>query len=169
MMVPLRKAALVTAGVAAVGGLVFGAASAFAASPASTPAASSTPAAGASPAKKAGKGDDVRRDARQHRARLFKNGAHGQATVKDKSGQWVVHEWQVGKVGSVNGSTVTVTDGSGTTWTWTVVSGAKVRVSGAAAALSAVKAGDTVLMTGVQSAGANDARAVFDPNQSKLG
>jgi hypothetical protein len=169
-MITLRRAALATAGVAAAGGLVFGAASAFAASPSSTPSASATATGSAAPAKPhAKKNGDARKDAAQNRARLFKRGAHGQSTVKDKTGQWVVHEWQVGKVGSINGSTVTVTDASGTTWTWTVVSTAKVHVSGKVAQLSAVKTGDTILLTGTQTAGANDARAVFDPDQSKLG
>lgn len=164
-MFAMRKAALATASVVAVGGLVFGAASAFASSPASSPSASASPTGSATPKKHA----DARKDAAKHRKQLLKRGAHGQNTMKDKAGQWVVHEWQVGKVGSINGSTVTVTDGSGTTWTWTVGSGAKVRVSGKASSLSAVKTGDTVLLTGIQSGGANDARAVVDPVQSKLG
>jgi hypothetical protein len=168
-MIALRRVALASAGVTAVGALVFGAASAFAESPSTTPAASATPTGSASPAKKATKDGDARKDAAGHRARLFKNGAHGQSTVKNKAGQWVVDEWQVGKVGSVNGSTVTVTDASGTTWTWTVASTARVHVSGKASALSAVKAGDTILLRGVQSDSANDAKAVFDPDQSKLG
>ncbi len=162
-MITLRRAALATAGVAAAGGLVFGAASAFADSPSSVPSASATPTGSAAPAKPHAKKDgDAHKDAAQNRARLFKRGAHGQSTIKDKTGQWVVHEWQVGKVGSV-------TDASGTTWTWTVASTAKVHVAGKVAQLSSVKTGDTILLTGVQTGGANDARAVFDPDQSKLG
>jgi hypothetical protein len=164
-MIAMRKAALATAGVVAVGGLVFGAASAFASSPTSSPTASASSTSSAA----AKKHDGARKGLALHRKQLLKNGAHGQNTVKDKSGQWVVHEWQVGKVGSVNGSTVTVTDKSGTTWTWTVVSGAKVRVSGKASSLSAVKTGDTIVLTGVQSGSANDARVIVDPDQSKLG
>jgi hypothetical protein len=167
-MIALRRAALATAGVAAVGGLVFGAASAFADSSSATLAASATPTGSASPATKAAT-HHAHRGGAQNRARLLKNGAHGQSTIKNKTGQWVVHEWQAGKVGSVNGSTVTVTDASGTTWTWTVASTAKVHVSGKVSTLSAVKVGDTILLTGVQSGAANDAKAVFDPNQSTLG
>src|SRR5215469_5472249 len=105
-MIALHRAALVTIGMAAVGGLVFEAASAFADSPSTTPSAFAAPAGSASSAKKAVKDREARKDAAQHRAHLFKDGAHGQSTVKDKSGQWVVHEWQVGKIGSVNGNTV---------------------------------------------------------------
>ena len=164
-MIAMRKAALATASVVAVGGLVFGAASAFASSPTSSPSASASPTGSAAPKKH----DAARKDVAKHRRQLLKNGAHGQNTVKNKAGQWVVHEWQVGKVGSVNGSTVTVTDATGTTWTWTAVSGAKVRVAGKASSLSAVKTGDTIVLTGVQSGSANDARVIVDPNQSKLG
>jgi len=166
-MIVMRKAALAAAGVAATGGLVFGAATAFAASP--SPSASPAASASSTPTAKSGKSGAVRKDGAQRRQRLFKNGAHGQATVKDKTGQWVVHEWQVGKVGSVGVGSLTVTDGSGTTWTWTVASGTKVRVSGSAASLSGVKVGDTILVSGLRSGSANDAKAVFDPDQSKLG
>jgi len=164
-MIAMRKAALATASVVAVGGLVFGAASAFASSPTSAPSASASPTGSATPKKH----DGARKGLAKHRRQLVKNGAHGQNTVKNKDGQWVVHEWQVGKVGSVSGSTVKVTDATGTTWTWTVVSGAKVRVSGKASSLSAVKTGDTIVLTGVQSGSANDARVIVDPDQSKLG
>lgn len=179
----MRRTVMAAAGIAVTGGVIFGATEAFAAAPAasvspataavaadasatstSTTGAKAACAHAAHPARCA-----LRRDAARDRTALLKRGAHGQATVKDKAGAYVVHEWQVGKVGSVSGSTITVTDGSGATWTWTVDSSTAYRVDGAKGALSGVHAGDTILIRGQQSGGANDAKAVLDPNQSKLG
>ena len=178
MKMTMRKAALATAGLAVAGGAVFGATEALAASPSASsttsPTASSTPSATSS-SKTACKDEahparcTLRRAATRNRGALLKKGAHGQSTVKDAAGAYVVHEWQVGKVGAINGSTVTVTDGTGATWTWTVQTATTYRVDGAKGALSGVHAGDTILIRGTQSGSANDATAVFDPNQSKLG
>ena len=182
MKTTMRKAALATAGLAVAGGALFGATEAFAASP----TASSTPAANAAPANSASASATsssktackdkahparctLRRAATRERGTLLKRGAHGQSSVKDKAGAYVVHEWQAGKVGSISGSTVTVTDGTGATWTWTVQSSTTYRVDGAKGSLSGVHTGDTILIRGTQSGSANDATAVFDPNQSKLG
>ena len=173
----MRRAVLATAGIVVAGGVVLGATEAFAASPATstalaanaTPTSTSTTTAAkkcadaAHPARCA-----ARHDAARDRAALLKRGAHGQQTVKDKSGAYVVQEWQVGKVGSISGSTVTVTDGSGATWTWTVDSSTKYRVDGAKGALGGVHVGDTILIRGQQSGSANDAKALLDPNQGKL-
>ena len=176
----MRRAVLATAGIAVAGGVVFGATEAFAASPATstalaanaTPTSTSTTTATTTAKKCANAARPARcaarHDAARDRAALLKRGAHGQQTVKDKSGAYVVHEWQVGKVGSVSGSTVTVTDGSGATWTWTVDSATEYRVDGAKGALSGVHVGDTILIRGQQSGSANDAKALLDPNQSEL-
>lgn len=181
----MRKAALATAGIALTGAVVFGAAEAFAASPgalASTTTANLSPAsvtvstAATTSSKTATACKDtthparcgVRRAAGRKRSALLKQGAHGQATVKDKAGAYVVQEWQAGKVDSISGTSVTVTDGTGTTWTWTVASGTKYRVDGAKGALSGVHVGDTILIRGQQSGSAHDATAVLDPNQSKI-
>ena len=185
MKTAMRRAALATAGLAVAGGAVFGTTEAFAASPtASTSAttASASPAASASAststssktatACKAAKhpaGCALRRARGRGRGALLKQGAHGQSTVKDKAGAYVVREWQVGKVDSISGSTVTVTDGAKATWTWTVASATTYRVDGAKGALSGVHVGDTILIRGQRSGSANDATAVTDPNQSKLG
>ena len=172
----MRRAVLATAGIVVAGGVVLGATEAFAASPAASTAlaanATST-STSTTTAKKCAEAAHPARCAARHeaardRGALLKRGAHGQQTVKDKSGAYVVHEWQVGKVGSVSGSTVTVTDGSGATWTWTVDSATKYRVDGAKGALSGVHVGDTILIRGQQSGSANDAKALFDPNQAEL-
>ena len=172
----MRRAVLATAGIVVAGGVVLGATEAFAASPAASTAlaANATPTStSTTTAKKCAEAAHPARCAARHeaardRGALLKRGAHGQQTVKDKSGAYVVHEWQVGRVGSVSGSTVTVTDGSGATWTWTVDSATKYRVDGAKGALSGVHVGDTILIRGQQSGGANDAKALFDPNQAEL-
>jgi uncharacterized cupredoxin-like copper-binding protein len=172
----LRRAVLATAGIVVAGGVVLGATEAFAASPAASAAlaANATPSStSTTTAKKCAEAAHPARCAARHeaardRGALLKRGAHGQQTVKDKSGAYVVHEWQVGKVGSVSGSTVTVTDGSGATWTWTLDSATKYRVDGAKGALSGVHVGDTILIRGQQSGSANDAKVLFDPNQAEL-
>jgi uncharacterized cupredoxin-like copper-binding protein len=179
----MRKAALATAGIALTGGVVFGAAEAFADSPgASTttadlsPASATVSAAATTSSKTATPCNDAKRPARcarrrvagHERSALLKRGAHGQSSIKDKAGDYVVHEWQAGKVESISGSSVTVTDGTGTTWTWTVQSATKYRVDGKKGALSGVHVGDTILVRGEKSGSANDATAVFDPDQSKI-
>ncbi len=172
----MRRAGLATAGIIVAGGVVLGATEAFAASPAAstalaanaTPTSTSTTTAkkcadAAHPARCA-----ARHEAARDRGALLERGAHGQRTVKNKSGAYVVHEWQVGKVGSVDGSTVTVTDGSGATWAWTVDSSTEYRVDGAKGALSGVHVGDTILIRGQRSGSANDAKVLLDPNQGRL-
>ena len=175
----MRKAGLVTAGVAVAGGAVFGATQAFAASPSTSSGTTATAlaadaSASTSKAKPCADAKHparcaVRRDAARDLSALFKRGAHGQSTVKDKAGAYVVREWQVGKVASISGSSVVVTDGSGATWTWTVQSATTYHVDGKKGSLSGVHVGDTILIRGRQSGSANDATALRDPNQSKLG
>jgi uncharacterized cupredoxin-like copper-binding protein len=179
----MRKAAMATAGIALTGGVVFGATEAFAASPGTSTATAGMSPASATVSTSATTGSKtaaackdakhparcaVRRAAGRERSALLKRGAHGQSSIKDKAGAYVVHEWQAGKVESVSGSSVTVTDGTGTTWTWTVASATKYRVDGKKGALSGVHVGDTILVRGKQSGSANDATALFDPNQSKI-
>jgi hypothetical protein len=169
MKLSLRKAAIATATVAATGGLAFGATSAFASTPTSSASPTASSSAASHPNTKAGANARARHvklrgDLRAH----FNSGAHGQSVLKNKAGQWVEHEWQVGTVKSITGENLVVTDASGTTWTWTLTSGGKVRVDGKVGALSGVKTGDRIALEGVQSSGANDARLVLDPNQATL-
>lgn len=171
MKVTMRKAALATAGLAVTGGVIFGATDAFASGSATspTPAASATTSGHKGTAKCKDAAHPARCAARHERSALLRRGAHGQSTVKNKAGDYVVREWQSGTVESISGSTVTVTDGTNTTWTWTVAAATKYRVDGAKGALTGVHVGDTVLIRGVHSGSANDAAAVVDPDQSKLG
>jgi hypothetical protein len=170
MRLTKRKTAVAAASVVAAGGLVFGAASAFA-----SPSGSGLPlaAAATSSARPGHPGRGPLRRIRNNfghgAGQLLKSGANGEETLKNASGQWVDHVWQSGKVDSVSGDAVTVTDGSGATWTWTVSSAAKIRVDGKAGALSAVKTGDSVLLTGTKSGSANDAQILDDPGQAKPG
>ena len=94
----------------------------------------------------------------------FLTGLHGERTVKDKDGKTVTREWQVGKVTAASGSSLTVTSGDGVSWTWTTSSDTKVRSPKHAAP----KVGDQVLVEGVKSGAANDARVVVDPDQAKV-
>jgi hypothetical protein len=71
---------------------------------------------------------------------------HGEATVKDSTtGKWVVRIWQRGTVTKVDGDQVTVKSEDGTSWTWTVGSGATAQGAGA------LKKGDTASLTGTRS------------------
>ena len=178
MKLTMRRAAVATAGVVVAGGLVLGGTEAFASSPDSFNAgnaAAANPTASASAkakadCKPAAKARHPRACAKQRvagrhgaRALLRERGVHGRATVKAADGSFTVHEWQTGKVASINGDTVTVTDASGTTWTWTVQSSTRYRISGnQQGSLSSVHAGDTVLLTGVQNGSANDVKALIE-------
>jgi uncharacterized cupredoxin-like copper-binding protein len=189
MKTTMRRAVLATAGLAVTGGLVFGATEAFAssapatasatalASGASAPNAADATATGSAAGKTAACKDAkhparcaLRRRGERDRIALLKKGEHGQNTVKDASGAYVVHEWQVGKVTAVSGTSVTVASGDGTSWTWTAQSTTTVRVSGkkATGSLGGVHAGDTILVRGQRSGSANDAKTLVDPDQSKL-
>jgi hypothetical protein len=68
---------------------------------------------------------------------------HGEATVKDNTtGKWVVRIWQRGSVTKTDGDQVTVKSDDGTSWTWTVGSGATAQDS------STLKKGDTASLIG---------------------
>src|SRR6185312_1523002 len=128
MKLTMRRALVATAGVVVAGGLVLGGTEAFASSPepfTASNAAAANPAASPSASAKAGckvaaKTAKTKRPracaGRQFAGRgrmgaqLLKRGVHGQETVKAANGSFTVQEWQTGKVASINGSTVTVTD-----------------------------------------------------------
>lgn len=181
MKLTMRRAAVATAGVVVAGGLVLGGTEAFASSPGpfnASNAAVANPAASASASAKAKAKADCkpaaktkhpraclgRRFNRRAGAGLARGrGVHGQETVKAADGSFTVQEWQTGKVASINGDTVTVTDASGTTWTWTVQSSTRYRISGnQKGSLSSVHTGDTVFISGVQNGSANDVKALME-------
>jgi hypothetical protein len=109
--------------------------------------------------------DDAKDKAHKHgRHALFLHGTHGQKTVKDKDGKTVIHEWQVGKVTAATATSLTVKSSDGVTWTWTISAETKVHSPKHAAP----KVGDQVLIEGVKSGTANDARVVIDPDQAQL-
>src|ERR1051325_1566637 len=111
--ITVRRAIMATAGIAVAGGGIFGATEAFAASPAAPGSSASTALPSAADASIAASAKACKRSAHPIRCALAKRGAHGQETVKDKAGAYVVREWQIGTVDAVNGSAITVTDGSG--------------------------------------------------------
>lgn len=94
-------------------------------------------------------------------------GPHGVQSVKQADGQWVDDVWQTGKVDSISGQALEVTDDAGTTWQWTVDAAAKVRDSGKTAQFDSIKAGDTVTLSGTLSGtgsdSVRDAALVIDP------
>lgn len=194
MKLTMRRALVATAGVVVAGGLVLGGTEAFASSPepftasnaaAANPAAAN-PAASPSASAKAGckAAAKTAKTAKTKRpracagrqfagrgrmgAQLLKRGVHGQETVKAANGSFTVREWQTGKVASINGSTVTVADASGTTWTWTVQSSTRYSVAGGQkGSLSSVHTGDTVFVRGVQNGSANDVTALAELTGAK--
>jgi hypothetical protein len=90
---------------------------------------------------------------------------HGERTVKGKDGTTVVHEWQVGKVTAVSGTSLTVLSADGTSWTWTESAQTHTRGQGKD---TKVKVGDEVAVRGVKAGGVNDAKAVLDPGAAKI-
>lgn len=94
----------------------------------------------------------------------------GRRTVKaaNGSGTFTVQEWQTGKITSIDGDTVTVTDASGTTWTWTVQSSTRYRISrGRKGSFSTVHTGDAVFVRGVQNGSVNDVTALTELTGAK--
>lgn len=176
--ITMRRAVMAAAGIAMVGGVILGAAEAFAASSA-TPGSSASAVSAASDNASAAldnasaasitasKKSGCKRSAHPIRCALAERGAHGQETVKDKAGAYVVREWQIGTVGAISGSTITVTDGSGATWTWTVQSSTKYRVDGASGSLGAIHVGDAIVILGRQNGSVNEATAVVEPKGRK--
>ncbi|MEV5529234.1 hypothetical protein [Streptomyces prunicolor] len=134
--------AVATVGVLALGGTVAYAATSGSSGNDALPAAAGTPSGSPSPG---GPGS------RHGGGMWFGFGVggtavHGEATVKDSTtGKWVVRIWQRGTVTKVDGDQVTVKSDDGTSWTWTVGSGATAQ--GAAA----LKKGDTASLTGTRS------------------
>lgn len=189
MKLTMRRALVATAGVVVAGGLVLGGTEAFASSPepfTASNAAAANPAASPSASAKAGckAAAKTAKTAKTKRpracagrqfagrgrmgAQLLKRGVHGQETVKAANGSFTVREWQTGKVASINGSTVTVADASGTTWTWTVQSSTRYSVAGGQkGSLSSVHTGDTVFVRGVQNGSANDVTALAELTGAK--
>lgn len=95
-------------------------------------------------------------------AALRHAGIHGEFTVKDKAGGYVVLDTQRGTVTSNDGTKLTVTSADGFAATYTVSSSTKVRKDRAKATVGDLKVGDTVGVVGVKSGDTLTARAVRD-------
>lgn len=95
-------------------------------------------------------------------AALRHAGIHGEFTVRNKAGGFVVLDTQRGAVTGTTGSTLTVRSADGFTATYTVDSTTKIRKDRATASLTDIKVGDTVAVVGVKSGGTVTARAVRD-------
>lgn len=110
--------------------------------------------AGASASASASASPDDREHRHGHGPRfgLGGGGVHGEATVEDLDGDWVVRVWQRGTVEKVDGNQVTVKSEDGAEWTWTVdddttVLGDDTSDSGA----DALDDGETVFVSGTRS------------------
>ncbi|MET7569007.1 hypothetical protein ABZT04_10955 [Streptomyces sp. NPDC005492] len=134
--------AAATVGVLALGGTVAYAATSGSSGGDAVPAAAASPSGSPSPGGPGG---------RHGGGMWFGFGVggkavHGEATVKDNAtGKWVVRIWQRGTVTKVDGDQVTVRSDDGTSWTWTVGSGATAQDS------AALKKGDTASLIGTRS------------------
>ncbi len=135
--------AAVTVGVLALGGTVAYAATSGGSGSEAVPAAAGSPSGSPSPG---GPGFRHGGGGMWFGFGVGGRAVHGEATVKDDStGKWVVRIWQRGTVTKVDGDQVTVKSDDGTSWTWTVGSGATAQNSGA------LKKGDTASLTGTRS------------------
>lgn len=134
--------AAATVGVLALGGTVAYAATSGSSGGDAVPAAAASPSGSPSPGGP---------DGRHGGGMWFGFGVggkavHGEATVKDNTtGKWVVRIWQRGTVTKVDGDQVTVKSDDGTSWTWTVGSGATAQDS------ATLKKGDTASLIGTRS------------------
>jgi hypothetical protein len=100
----------------------------------------------------------------QHRpwGALRHAGIHGEFTVRNKSGAFVVLDTQRGTVTGNNGTQLTVKSADGFPATYTVGSSTVIRKDGAKATVGDLKVGDTVGVVGVKSGDTVTARAVRD-------
>jgi hypothetical protein len=81
---------------------------------------------------------------------LGSDAVHGESTVKDRGGDWVVRVWQRGTVEKVDGDQVTVQSEDGAAWEWTVDSDTKVFPDDTSGT-DTLKDGDTVYLVGTRS------------------
>ena len=95
-------------------------------------------------------------------AALRHAGIHGEFTVKNKSGRFVVLDTQRGTVTANQDGQLTVTSADDFQATYTVDSTTKIRKDGAKASLADVKVGDTVAVVGVKSGGTVTAKGIRD-------
>ena len=86
-------------------------------------------------------------------------GEYGQVTFKGQSSPQTI-AFERGTVESVSSTAVTVTAPDGTTWTWDLTSGTKVRSNGSAVPESELTSGNLVLVGGPVVDGVRDARLV---------
>ncbi|GAA1583444.1 hypothetical protein GCM10009678_77640 [Actinomadura kijaniata] len=85
---------------------------------------------------------------------------HGEFTVKDKDGRYVLRDVQRGQVTAVSETSLTVRSEDGTTWTWTVNGDTRVARN---EKITSLKAGDTVRVAGTRSGETRTAAFVGKP------
>jgi len=90
---------------------------------------------------------------------------HGEAATTDG-----LRDWQSGTVSSVSATALTVRSSDGTTWTWTLNGSTTVGAlipfggdGGGVTSVSAIKAGDSVMVAGSRSGSTRTADRIIDP------
>ncbi|MEV5569871.1 DUF5666 domain-containing protein [Spirillospora sp. NPDC052269] len=91
---------------------------------------------------------------------------HGEVTVKDESGAYVLQDMQSGKVTAASATSLTVRSDDGTDWTWTVKSDTRV---GRGEKIDSIKTGATVHVEGTRSGDTRTAAFVGQPPSGKDG
>ncbi|MGK5555784.1 DUF5666 domain-containing protein [Actinomadura kijaniata] len=85
---------------------------------------------------------------------------HGEFTVKDKDGKYVLRDVQRGQVTAASATSLTVKSEDGTSWTWTVNGDTRVARN---EKITSLKAGDTVRVVGTRSGETRTAAFVGKP------
>ncbi|WP_051468857.1 DUF5666 domain-containing protein [Actinomadura oligospora] len=91
---------------------------------------------------------------------------HGEVTVKDENGAYVLRDVQSGKVTAVSATSLTVRSDDGTGWTWTLNSGTRV---GHGEKIDSIRNGDTVRVEGARSGDTRTAAFVVEPPSGEDG
>lgn len=89
-------------------------------------------------------------------------GVHGEATVRDRDGNFRVVTFQSGEITAVNGTTLTVKSADGASWTWTLAGDVKVRKNRDEAAVKDLAQGDDVRVAGERSGDTRTAKRVLE-------
>ncbi|GII59476.1 hypothetical protein Pth03_78650 [Planotetraspora thailandica] len=120
-----------------------------------------TPTDGPTAGKAAGK------EAVRPRLRVLarKGGVHGEATVRTKGG-FAVRAWQRGDVTSASSGSITVKSADGTSWTWKIGNGTRVRKAGQKAGAATLATGDKVLVVGTRTGDTRTSAIVNAPKKS---
>jgi hypothetical protein len=94
-----------------------------------------------------------------------RGGVHGEATVRAKGG-FAVRAWQRGDITSVSSGSIAVKSADGTSWTWKLDGGTRVRKAGQKADAAKPATGDKVLVAGTRTGDTRTAVIVNAPKKA---